>query len=157
MLQAVNFIPWKARIVLILQENKLWGIVNNTTAHPVTLESYLMPLKTISYHIFLRKTMLIKCGLLSPTFTKVPNENRKMVLREKLKSTRMNKGENMVSHLTRITQVQDEIGAVRERVLDTELVCTTLNGMTKPWSVFVEFIVAREHMPTWDRLWDDFI
>ena len=46
------------------------------------------------------------------------NENRKMVLREKLKSIRMNKGENMVSYLTRITQVRDELGAVGERVLD---------------------------------------
>ena len=41
-----------------------------------------------------------------------------MVLREKLKSTRMNKGENMVSYLTRITEVRDELGAMGERVLD---------------------------------------
>ena len=32
-----------------------------------------------------------------------------------------------------------------------------LNGMAKPWPVFVESIVAREHMPSWDCLWDDFI
>ena len=31
------------------------------------------------------------------------NENRKMLLREKLKSIRMNKGENMTTYLTRIT------------------------------------------------------
>ena len=79
---AVNFSPWKARIALILQENELWKIINNTSAHPVTIptvatdkatfdkhditeeKSYLMPLKTISYHTFLGKTMLIRCGLL---------------------------------------------------------------------------------------------
>ena len=33
----VNFIPWKARIVLILQESELWEIVNNTVADPVTI------------------------------------------------------------------------------------------------------------------------
>ena len=28
---AGNFVPWKARIVLILEENELWnGVVNNT-------------------------------------------------------------------------------------------------------------------------------
>ena len=32
---AVNFSPWKARIVLILQENELWDIVNSAQAHPV--------------------------------------------------------------------------------------------------------------------------
>ena len=63
----------------------------------------------------------------------------------------------MVSYLTRITQVRDELGAVVERVLDAELVRTALNGVTKPWSVFVESVVAHEHMPTWDHLWDDFI
>ena len=34
---AVNFSPWKARIMLILQENELWDIVNNTSAKPVTV------------------------------------------------------------------------------------------------------------------------
>ena len=34
---AVNFSPWKARIVLRLQENKLWDIVNSTSTKPVTI------------------------------------------------------------------------------------------------------------------------
>ena len=34
---AVNFSPWKARIVLILQENELWEIVNNHVSHRVTI------------------------------------------------------------------------------------------------------------------------
>ena len=32
---AVNFSPWKARIVLILQENELWELVNSIIAHHV--------------------------------------------------------------------------------------------------------------------------
>ena len=34
---AVNFSPWKARIVLILQDSELWDIVNKTTTNPVTV------------------------------------------------------------------------------------------------------------------------
>ena len=34
---ATNFSSWKARIVLILQENELWDIVENTTTHPVVV------------------------------------------------------------------------------------------------------------------------
>ena len=75
------------------------------------------------------------------------NENKKMVLREKLKGIRMNKGENMVAYLTRITQVRDELGTVGEVVQGAELVCVALNGMIKPWVVFVESVVAHEHMP----------
>ena len=60
----------------------------------------------------------------------------------------MNKGENMTTYLTRITQVRDELGAIGEVIESVELVCTALNGVAKPWAVFVESVVAREHMPS---------
>jgi hypothetical protein len=85
------------------------------------------------------------------------NENRKMVLREKLKSIKMTKSESVTCYLSRITQVRDELGAVGEVIPSTELVRTALNGVAKPWVVFVEGIVARENVPSWDRLWDDFV
>ena len=69
----------------------------------------------------------------------------------------MNKGDNMTTQLTKITQVRDELGAIGEVIDSAELVHTTLNGVAKPWAVFVEPMVAREHMPSWDRFWDDFI
>jgi hypothetical protein len=37
------------------------------------------------------------------------------------------------------------------------MVMTTLNSFTKPWGPFVRGIVAREIMPTWERMWDDFV
>ena len=31
-----NFVPWKARLVLILEENELWDeVVHNTQANPI--------------------------------------------------------------------------------------------------------------------------
>ena len=53
--------------------------------------------------------------------------------------------------------MRDELVAVGEVIPGSKLVWTTLNGVTKPWDVFVEAIVARENLPTWDRLWDDFV
>ena len=85
-------------------------------------------------------------------FYQISNENQKMVLREKLKRICMNKGENMTTYLTEITQVRDEFGVIGEVIQSAELVRTTLNGVAKPWAVFVESLVAREHMPSWDRL-----
>ena len=38
-----------------------------------------------------------------------------------------------------------------------ELVRTTLNGVVKPWAVFVKLMVGRDHMHSWDHLWDDLI
>jgi hypothetical protein len=37
------------------------------------------------------------------------------------------------------------------------MVRTTLNNFTKPWGPFFHGIVAREIMPTWERMWDDFV
>jgi len=37
------------------------------------------------------------------------------------------------------------------------MVRTALNSVTKPWGPFVHGIVAREVMPTWERMWDDFV
>ena len=92
-----------------------------------------------------------------PSLFQSSNENRKMVLREKLKSIKMANDEVVISYLTRISQVRDELAAVGEVVLGSELVQTTLNGVSKPWAVFVEAIVARENLPTWNRTWDDFV
>ena len=33
-----NFVPWKSRLVLILEENTLWDeVVNNTTTNPIVV------------------------------------------------------------------------------------------------------------------------
>jgi hypothetical protein len=78
-------------------------------------------------------------------------------LREKLKSIKMTKTESVATYLTKITQMRDYLGVVGEVVVDNELVRTALNEVTKQWVVFVEGIVARQNLPKWDRLWDDFI
>lgn len=69
----------------------------------------------------------------------------------------MSKIDTVAFYLTRITQVRDELAAVGETVADSELVRTALNGFTKQWTSFVKGIVAREKLPDWERLWDDFI
>lgn len=84
------------------------------------------------------------------------NENQKIVMREKLSGTKMSKNETISSYLTRISQVRDELVAVGEKVFDSELVRTTLNWFTEQWSAFVKGVIARENLPTWGRLWDDF-
>jgi hypothetical protein len=65
--------------------------------------------------------------------------------------------ELVTSFLGRYTQIKDELGAVGEVVDLDSMVRTTLNNFTKPWGPFVLGIVAREIMPTWERLWDDFV
>ena len=69
----------------------------------------------------------------------------------------MAKAEGVTSYLTRISQVRDELATVGEVVSVSELVRTAGNGVAKPWAIFVEAIVAREKLHSWDRLWDYFM
>eukprot|EP00253_Pinus_taeda_P024576 PITA_24576 len=49
------------------------------------------------------------------------NENRKMVLKEKLKAIKMAKADSATTYVTRITSVRDELAAVGEIIAPTEL------------------------------------
>ena len=118
---AANFIPWKARISLILEENELWDIVHSTTANPVVVladatdkaafmkrdvrarrvildvvKDHVIPHISTKYHAFQMWTALTN-------LYQSLNENKKMVLREKSKSVHMGKGEGMASYFTKIT------------------------------------------------------
>jgi hypothetical protein len=172
---AANFSAWKERMILFLQENELWNIVENITTHPVvvptdatllaaytkkSIKAKRIILDAIKDHLIPYLTGKANAYEMWESLTKLyqsTNENRKMVLREKLKSIKMTKAENVVTYLTRLTKVRDELGVVGEAIVDSELVRTTLNGVSKQWVVFVEGIVVREKLPNFERLWDDFV
>jgi hypothetical protein len=87
------------------------------------------------------------CGLYQ-----IPNQNRKMVLEEKLRSTKMTKNDSVTSYLMIFSHIRDELEVVGDIVDPYELVRTTLNGFSKPWEGFVRGIVSRENTPNWERL-----
>jgi hypothetical protein len=164
---AANFSSWKARIVLLFQENELWDIVEGTATTPVVA----IPNDLAAFTAFTKKEIkekrilfdAVKDHIIPHVSSKTyvhemwtslknlfqnSNENRKMVLREKLKSIKMTKSESVTCYVSRITQVRDELGAIGEVIPSAELVRTTLNGVAKPWAVFMEGIVARENVPS---------
>jgi hypothetical protein len=125
-----NFCPWKARIILLFQENELWDIVESTATKPV-----VVPTDATALAAFNKKDVKAKRIILDAIKDHVvphvsskghayqmwealthmyqsKNENRKMVLREKMKSIRMAKSEGVTSYLTQITQVRDELPTV---------------------------------------------
>jgi hypothetical protein len=87
------------------------------------------------------------CGLYQS-----PIQNRKMVLQEKLRGTKMTKIDSVTSFLTRFSHIRDELAVVGKIVDPSELVMTALNGFSKPWESLVRGIVAREHKPGWEAL-----
>ena len=121
---AWNFVPWKARIMLILEENELWDeVVHNTTTVSIVIlpttdattlttfnkkdiKARRIILDVVKDHVIphiLSKTRAFQMWDALTGLFQSSNENRKMVLRKKLKIIRMVKGEDMLSYLTRIS------------------------------------------------------
>jgi hypothetical protein len=172
---ATNFGAWKERMIFLLQENELWDIVENTATHSVvvptdatllaaytkkSIKAKRIILDSIKDHLIPHLTRKSNAYEMWESLKKLyqsTNGNQKMVLREKLKNINMTKAENVVTYLTILTQVRDDLGSAGEAIVDSELVRTKLNGVSKQCTVFVEGIVAGENLPNWEHLWDEFV
>lgn len=53
--------------------------------------------------------------------------------------------------------MEDELTAIGETVPKVQLVRIALEGFTEKWDSFIHNVVAREHFPSWRRMWDGFI
>jgi hypothetical protein len=169
---ASNWSSWKARMVFVLEDLELWDIVKAVVhAIPVTspvlvaeyrkrnnkakrtisdgVRDHIIPHVMGKAHAYQMWTSL--CSLYESS-----NENRKMVLHDRLRSICMLKDESVTSFLVRFTQIRDELGAVGEVIVPNSLVRQSLHSFTKPWAPFIQGIVPREALPTWERMWDDF-
>lgn len=175
-----NWTPWKAKIVLLLEENELWEIVESAVTLPTEESAVTLPIDPILPFEFKKKNVRAKRIILDSVKDHIilhvfgkdyayqmweslsnlyqsSNQNWKMVLREKLRSTKMARGETVTSYLTRVSQVQDELAAVGEVVDSAELIRAALDGFSKSWESFARGIVSRENMASWERVWDDFV
>jgi hypothetical protein len=118
-------VPWKARIVLILEEGELWDIVENPVVPPTdvvlmaefrkrNIRAKRTILDAVKDHViphvsgkdFTFQMWQSLCGLYQS-----PNQNRKMVLQEKLRGTKMTKTDTVTSFLTRFSQIRDELAS----------------------------------------------
>jgi hypothetical protein len=168
---ARNLSPWKAMIVFILEDCELWDIVEALMVVPpasILLAEFRkrnnkakrMICDSMRDHIIPHLTGKAWTYEMWESLCKLyqsSNENRNMVLHDQMRGICMLKDESVTSFLGRYTQIRDDLGVVREVVEPNSMVRTTLNKFTKPWGPFIHGIVAKEVMPTWERMWDDVI
>ena len=83
------------------------------------------------------------------------NINRKMALRTQLKNVKMQNSELIQSYFTRVSQIKEQIEAIRDSVEEAELVMTTLNGLPRSWDPFIRGICSRKKLTKFSRLWED--
>ena len=65
------------------------------------------------------------------------NINRKMTLRNHLKSVRAQKLETMQSYFLRVSQIKDQLESIGDMVEEAEVVMTTLKGLPRDWEAFI--------------------
>jgi hypothetical protein len=56
------------------------------------------------------------------------NINRKMILRNKLRSIEMPRSYSIISYLMKVTQIHDQLVAIWEKIADAKLVNMAVNG-----------------------------
>jgi hypothetical protein len=129
---ASNSNPWKERIVLLLEENEIWDIVEKTQTLPTdatllavynkkNVKARRIILDAVKDHIILHVTGKKNAYEMWESLTKLyqsGNQNGKIVLQEKLHNMKMSRSDTITSYLTKITQIRDELVVVGEKVED---------------------------------------
>jgi hypothetical protein len=151
-----NYNVWKERIMLVLMENNIWEFSNSIVAPPTdpkdlaahklnAMKDRRIILDRVKDHLIPHlsgKTTAKDMREALKSLFQSRNENRKMVLREKLRDTKMTESDKVTTYLTRIRQVRDALAAIGEAVDDSELVRTALKGFTKEWTPFIKGVMA---------------
>jgi hypothetical protein len=148
-----NWSPWKARMVFVLKDLQLWDIVK-AVVPPIPVTAPVLVAEfgkrnnkakrticdAVRDHIISHLTGKANAYEMWASLCKLyenPNENRKIVLHDRLRGIRMLKDESVTSFLGRYTQIRDELAVVREVVNPNSLVRRAMNSFTKLWGPFV--------------------
>ena len=111
-----------------------------------------MEFKIMWSHTCRAKTEPERCGKLSSLYES-SSKQRKMYLEQKLQRTLMQKGEGVNSYLQRLQDNRDQLAAVGSTPQSTAMVRTALNVVSDEWQVFVQSILGRERLPSWEEMW----
>ena len=60
-----------------------------------------------------------------------------------MKNVKIQNVETIQSHFTRVSQIKEQLEAVKEEVKNAEVVIATLNGLPSSWDSFVRGMCAR--------------
>ena len=82
------------------------------------------------------------------------NINWKMNFRAQLKSTKMSKGESIHEYFTRVSQFEEQLESIEDKIVGNWTSNGTLNGLTRPWYSFIQTIYARKESLKFDILWE---
>jgi hypothetical protein len=77
-------------------------------------------------------------------------DHRKLVLKDKLRKIKMEKGDTIPKYLTKFVQCRDELGSVGITITADDLVSLDLLGLPKSWHSYQDSVNGREKLPDWE-------
>lgn len=80
------------------------------------------------------------------------NKNRVLTLKGKLFALKMEENESVAGFMARVKDLSDKLGAIGEKVSDSDLVTLTLNRMTDEYQMFITGLLVRKKAPSFDDL-----
>eukprot|EP00253_Pinus_taeda_P015796 PITA_15796 len=166
-----NYIAWKDRMEVVLDENGLKAFIDAEVPKPTDaaqveawqkktekcrrillegMKDYIVS----SLHGMASPYLMWK--VLTDLFQSKSNQT-KLVLKDKLRNIKCENGENIPKYLTKFTQCRDELGSVGVTVDDEDLVRLALLGLPKSWHSYQDSVNGRKKFPGWERLSSDLV
>ena len=144
-----NFIAWKDRMEAVLEDNGLKGYIDADVAKPdatytanidawkkKVAKARRILLEGVREHILSslhgKSTPYEMWKVLTDLFQN-SSDHRKLVLKDKLRKIKMEKGETIPKYLTKFVQCRDELGSVGITVVSDDLVSLALLRLPKSW------------------------
>jgi hypothetical protein len=168
-----NYIAWKDRMEVVLEDNDLKGYIDTDVSKPdVTYTANLdawqkkvakarrILLEGVRDHIVSnlhwKTTPYAMWKVLKDLFQN-SSDHRKLALKDKLRKIKMEKGDTIPKYLTKLLQCRDELGSVGIIVAADDLVSLVLLGLPKSWHRYQDSVNGREKLSYWERLWSDLV
>eukprot|EP00253_Pinus_taeda_P020513 PITA_20513 len=151
-----NYIAWKDRMEVVLEENKLKEFIDHDILKPPTSDAKDLAewtkcvenarriiLEGVRDHIILnihgKETPFSMWKALRKLFQN-SSDHTNLALKDKLKKIKMEKGDTIPKYLTKFTQCRDELGSVNVNVEKDDLVILALLGLPKSWQSYQDSV-----------------
>eukprot|EP00253_Pinus_taeda_P002906 PITA_02906 len=142
--RASNYVIWKIRILVVLEEYDLEAYVKSVVVIPVNNDQKKK---------YKGKDTTQEMWEALSSLYEGSSEQWKMYLEQKLQRILMQKGEGVNIYLQHLQDARDQLTTMGSTPQLTAIVRIALNGVSDEWQVFIQSILGRERLPSWEEMW----
>ena len=169
----MNYIAWKDKMEAMLDDSGLKEFIDVDILKPASSDAATLDawqnktaktrrilLEGVKDHIVSslhsKATPFLMWKALTDFFQSI-SDQRKLALKYKLRTIKMEKNDTIPVYLTKFVQCRDELGSVEFNVDEEYLVSLALLELSKIFHSYEDCVNGREKLPSWERLWSDLV